>query len=154
MEIGKAKIRAFFAEQKINVTEYKGHETQELRQGFGYHKTKDKSADRFESHCSDSLALACAVGTGESVEPGPFLAVDDSYYPGSKEGHIPTRSASEGSGAFPSLARRVNMQQHAELPCRGNIVPCADACMIRSRAREEFESRIRQGQWPVFGKGS
>jgi hypothetical protein len=42
------------------------------------------------------------------------------YYPGSKEGHIPTRSASEGSGAFPSLARRVNMQQHAELPCRGN----------------------------------
>ena len=43
------------------------------------------------------------------------------YYPGSKEGHIPTRSASEGSGAFPSLARRVNMQQHAELPCRGNM---------------------------------
>ena len=32
-----------------------------------------------------------------------------SYYPGSKEGHIPTRSASEGSGAFPSLARRVNI---------------------------------------------
>ena len=25
------------------------------------------------------------------------------YYPGSKEGHIPTQSASEGSGAFPSL---------------------------------------------------
>src|SRR5271157_4552772 len=44
-----------------------------------------------------------------------------SYYPGSKEGHIPTRRASEGSGAFPSLARRVNMQQHAELSCRGNI---------------------------------
>ena len=31
-----------------------------------------------------------------------------------------SKSASEGSGAFPSLARRVNMQQHAELPCRGN----------------------------------
>ena len=42
-------------------------------------KTKDKSEDRFESHCSDSLALACAVGMGEPVEPGPFLAVDDSY---------------------------------------------------------------------------
>ncbi len=42
------------------------------------------------------------------------------YYPGSKEGHIPTRRASEGSGAFPTLARRVNMQQHAELSCRGN----------------------------------
>jgi hypothetical protein len=50
-----------------------------------------------------------------------FLCLSpDDYYPGSKEGHIPTRSASEGSGAFPSLARRVNMQQHAELPCRGN----------------------------------
>src|SRR5271166_3713643 len=75
----RLKILPFFAEQKINVTEYKGHETQELRQGFGYHKTKDKSEDRFESHCSDSLALACAVGTGESVEPGSFLAVDDTY---------------------------------------------------------------------------
>ena len=30
------------------------------------------------------------------------------------------KRASEGSGAFPSLARRVNVQQHAELPCRGN----------------------------------
>ena len=30
----------------------------------------------------------------------------------------PTREP--GSGAFPSLARRVNMRQHAELPCRGN----------------------------------
>ena len=51
---------------------------------------------------------------------GFSLAGESPYYPGSKEGHIPTRSASEGSGAFPSLARRVNMQQHAELPCRGN----------------------------------
>ena len=34
------------------------------------------------------------------------------------------------------------------------IVPCAGACMIRSRAREEFESRIRQGRCLVFGKGS
>jgi hypothetical protein len=50
------------------------------------------------------------------------FSIDHPYYPGSKEGHIPTRSASEGSGAFPSLARRVNMQQHAELPCRGNRI--------------------------------
>src|SRR5262249_40580124 len=39
------------------------------------------------------------------------------------------RRASEGSRAFPSLARRVRMQKHAELPCRGNIairrrIPC------------------------------
>ena len=57
------------------------------------------------------------------------------YYPGSKEGHIPTRSASEGSGAFPSLARRVNMQQHAELPCRGNTL--APKKLIRTRRASE-----------------
>src|SRR5208337_5658413 len=57
-----------------------------------------------------------------------------SYYPGSKEGHIPTRSASEGSGAFPSLARRVNMQQHAELPCRGNSRP-SDFQVLPSMSR-------------------
>ncbi len=59
-----------------------------------------------------------------------------SYYPGSKEGHIPTRRASEGSGAFPSLARRVNMQQHAELPCRGNTVHCS-SFSISSRASRQ-----------------
>ena len=57
--------------------------------------------------------------TWNGVRPVVSL-LERTYYPGSKEGHIPTRSASEGSGAFPSLARRVNMQQHAELPCRGN----------------------------------
>jgi RRXRR protein len=81
VEVGKAKVREFFADRGINVAEYKGYETQELREGFGYRKTSDKSADRFESHCSDSLALACAVATGRRVEPGPFLAVDDTYRP-------------------------------------------------------------------------
>ena len=32
--------------------------------------------------------------------------------------YLPTRK--RGSEALPSLARRVSMQQHAELPCRGN----------------------------------
>lgn len=81
VEIGKAKIREFWADRHVNVTEYKGHETQELRQGFGYRKTKDKSADRFESHCSDSLSLACATGSGIRLEPGPFFTVDDTYRP-------------------------------------------------------------------------
>lgn len=87
VEIGKAKIREFFAGRRVNVTEYKGHETQEIRRGFGYRKTGNKSEDRFESHCSDSLALACAVGTGERVEPGPFLTVDDTYRPVRRQLH-------------------------------------------------------------------
>lgn len=79
VEIGKAKVRAFYTECNINFHEYKGHETQEIRTSFGYRKTSDKSADRFEAHCSDSLALACAVGTGAAIPPGPFLVVDDTY---------------------------------------------------------------------------
>ncbi|MGC1721601.1 MAG: hypothetical protein WA746_21640, partial [Isosphaeraceae bacterium] len=39
---------------------------------------------------------------------------------GSQISHI-FRRASAGSEALPSLARRVSMQQHAELTCRGNI---------------------------------
>jgi hypothetical protein len=81
VEIGKARIRGFFADRRINVTEYKGYETQELRTGFGYRKMSEKAADRFEAHCCDSLALACAVVIGERVEPGPFLVVDDTYRP-------------------------------------------------------------------------
>jgi hypothetical protein len=79
VEIGKAKIRAFCADRTINVTEYKGHDTQELRQRFSYRKIQDKSKDCFESHCCDSLALACAVGPGIRLKPGPFLTVDDRY---------------------------------------------------------------------------
>ena len=45
------------------------------------------------SMCKDAK-LSCR-GNNETTQ---------GYYPGSKEGHIPTQSASEGSGAFPSLA--------------------------------------------------
>ena len=75
----------------------------------------------------------------------------DPYYPGSKEGHIPTRSASEGSDAFPSLARRVSMQQHAKLPCRGNIRvrPCPRfAPSSRPSAGLESIARDRHGLPP------
>lgn len=81
MEIGKSKIQEFFEDRRINVVEYYGFETQELRLGFGYQKTSEKSADQFESHCSDSLALACSVGPGHRVDPGLFIVVDDTYRP-------------------------------------------------------------------------
>ncbi len=81
VEVGKSKIREFWESRHVNAIEYKGYETQELREGFGYRKTRNKSEDRFESHCSDSLTLACAVCTGERIEPGLFLTVDDTYRP-------------------------------------------------------------------------
>jgi hypothetical protein len=79
VEIGKARLRDFFERHHVNVVDYPGHETQGLRIEYGYGKTAEKSADRFEAHCGDSLALACAVGTGRRIEPGRFLVVDDTY---------------------------------------------------------------------------
>ena len=81
VEIGKSLIRQFFIDRHIAVTEFKGFETQEIRGKYGYRKIKDKSADRFEAHCSDSLALACEVGISEHIEPGRLIVVDDTYRP-------------------------------------------------------------------------
>ena len=93
---------------------------------------------------------------------GDILNMDNEttrgYYPGGKEGHIPTRSASEGSGAFPSLARRVNMQQHAELPCRGNKnadyrggVTCLDDTQLLDACLHASESGGRSRPEAVRG---
>jgi RRXRR protein len=81
VEIGKAKLRAFFESQAARVFDYQGHETQELRKKYDYCKTRIKSADKFTAHCSDSLALAVDIGVGSRVEPGCFIIVDDTYRP-------------------------------------------------------------------------
>ena len=81
VEIGKAKIRKFHEDQGAKIFEFRGFETKQLREGFGYEKSNDKSKGCFESHCSDALALACQLGPGERVEPGTFIAIDDTYRP-------------------------------------------------------------------------
>jgi hypothetical protein len=81
VEIGKAKIREFFVNHGAQVKDFRGFETQELRKKYVYQKTSDKSADKFNAHCSDALALACEVGSELRVEPGSFLVVDDAYRP-------------------------------------------------------------------------
>jgi hypothetical protein len=80
MEIGKSRIIAFLSKHGT-VFKYQGWETKEFRERYGYHKSDNKGADTFTSHCSDALALACQVGIGERVEPGLFLVVDDTYRP-------------------------------------------------------------------------
>jgi hypothetical protein len=79
MEIGKAKLRQEFASRGLELLEFAGYQTQELRAKYGYKKTKDKGADKFTAHCSDALALACETGPRERVETGRFVVVDDSY---------------------------------------------------------------------------
>jgi len=78
-EVGKKKLRCFFAERGVTLHEFRGWETAAFREKYCYPKVSDKSIDAFESHCSDALALACEVGMGLKVEPGVFLVVDDSY---------------------------------------------------------------------------
>ena len=79
VEIGKAKINEFFISRGAEVFEYPGYKTQELRKRYGYRKTAIKNADKFTTHCSDSLTLAVDVLVGEFVEPGPFIVFDDTY---------------------------------------------------------------------------
>lgn len=79
VEIGKARIRQFILAQGAQPYNFAGYDTKELREQYGYRKTKDKAADRFEAHCSDALALAVEVGPKQRVEPGRFVVVDDTY---------------------------------------------------------------------------
>jgi hypothetical protein len=78
-EIGKTRLRNYFRDTGCELLEYRGFETKELREKYGYKKTSDKGKDVFTAHCSDALALACEVGPGERIEPGVFVAVDDTY---------------------------------------------------------------------------
>jgi len=98
MEIGKTRIRNYFKSHGAKVYEYKGFETEKLRKQYSYRKTSIKNADKFTAHCSDSLSLAVDVTTGERIEPGPFLVVDDTY-------------------------RLVRRKLHYTQPAKGNIRP-------------------------------
>ena len=80
MEVGKNKIREFIKYFGIEMFEYKGYETKELREKYSYKKISSKSKDCFESHCCDSLSLAINVNNGSYIEPNKKLyVVDDTY---------------------------------------------------------------------------
>ncbi|MEX0930805.1 MAG: RRXRR domain-containing protein, partial [Candidatus Paceibacterota bacterium] len=79
VEIGKQKIRDWFKSKGIQIFEYLGFETAEIRKKYGYKKTGVKNADKFSAHCSDSLALAVESNIGDGIEPGPFFVIDDTY---------------------------------------------------------------------------
>jgi len=79
MEVGKTKIREFFKDRGVQIVDFQGFETEEIRKKYGYKKTSSKSVDKFNAHCSDALALACEVGFGLYVNPGRFIVVDDTY---------------------------------------------------------------------------
>ena len=81
LEIGKAMINNFFIEKGIKINKFQGHETQELRKKYGYHKLRsDKSRIDFRTHCSDALAISTEVMDNGYIKPiDNFIYVDDSY---------------------------------------------------------------------------
>src|SRR5208283_4047788 len=71
------------------------------------------------------------------------------------------RRASAGFEALPSLARRVSMQQHAELPCRGNRRGGNPACGVAPPVETDDDKRTHVYHrtlasgilWLLFGNG-
>jgi hypothetical protein len=81
VEVGKTMIKEFIQKYAI-IRQFQGWQTQKLRKLYGYRKTYvDKSAEKFSTHCCDSLALATALTTKKHTDNGKFIVVDDSYRP-------------------------------------------------------------------------
>jgi hypothetical protein len=54
VEIGKARLHDWWHEHGINACYYRGYETKEKREEYGYRKTYDKGAEVFTAHCTDA----------------------------------------------------------------------------------------------------
>jgi hypothetical protein len=79
IEIGKTRLRKWFDDRGIERHEFKGYQTAEFRKDFGYKKTSSKTADKFSSHCCDSLTLALKINGDERIAEGRFIVCDDTY---------------------------------------------------------------------------
>jgi len=81
LEIGKKLINDYFKSLSLNVDKYHGHQTQELRKKYRYHKLKsDKSKIDFRTHCSDALSISAESMNQQYIEPTDnFVYIDDNY---------------------------------------------------------------------------
>jgi hypothetical protein len=78
VEVGKQKIYDW-CKYRASLQLYDGRETKELREQYGYKKSSSKSAEVYNAHCSDALALAVDVFASQYVEPDNFVVADDTY---------------------------------------------------------------------------
>lgn len=82
VEVGKNKIRQFFAGNNAELFEYRGFGTAELRKSYSLHKVSNKSKEAFSSHCVDSYVLACETLVGDTISTEKeVVVVDDTYRP-------------------------------------------------------------------------
>jgi hypothetical protein len=86
VEIGKKKIYDWIKERAC-LQLFLGMNTEDCRKRYGYSKSNNKSAETFNSHCSDALAIATDLYAREHVESGLFIVVDDTYRPVRRQLH-------------------------------------------------------------------
>jgi hypothetical protein len=80
IDVGKNILRDKIKGYGTQLFEYRGWETKQFREKYHYKKINDKSSNKFESHCCDSLALAVEVIAGERIEPNLNLTVVNDTY--------------------------------------------------------------------------
>jgi len=78
VEIGKKMINKWI-KQRAYLQLFSGYDTKDCREKYGYKKSGNKSAEVFNAHCSDALAIAIDVYAREHIEKGIFIIVDDTY---------------------------------------------------------------------------
>jgi len=78
IEIGKKKIKNWIR-QRAYQNLYSGMDTEYCREQYGYKKSNSKSAETFNSHCSDALAIATDTISSERIAEGTFIIADDTY---------------------------------------------------------------------------
>ncbi len=78
IEIGKTMVNRWIR-QRAGLQMFTGYDTEDCRERYGYKKSSDKSAEVFNAHCSDALAIATDLYAQECIEQGKFIIVDDTY---------------------------------------------------------------------------
>ena len=67
IEVGKNYFREWLAGEGLDLTEFHGYETSEMRKGYGLKKNSNKSKQDFYTHCVDSWCLANEVVGGHTA---------------------------------------------------------------------------------------
>jgi hypothetical protein len=80
IEIGKSQINRWIR-QRAGLEMFTGYDTEACRNLYNYKKSSDKSAEVFNSHCSDALAIATELYAQQHIEQGKFIIADDTYRP-------------------------------------------------------------------------
>jgi hypothetical protein len=76
IEIGKTQINRWIR-RRAGLEMFTGYDTETCRNLYNYKKSSDKSAEVFNTHCSDALAIATDLYAQEHISQGKFIIADD-----------------------------------------------------------------------------